>query len=48
MSPVKVTLSRTSNCQIAFGDTSTGKYIACLYDEHFDTIYPSTAFEIEL
>ena len=33
---------------IAFGYTSTGKYLACVYD-HLDpsTLYPITAYEVQ-
>ena len=46
--PDRVELSRTSGRPIAFGPTSTGKYLACVYelfDEH--TVYPITAYEAE-
>lgn len=48
MSPSRVEASRSSGYEIAFGETSTGKVIACVYEEFADTIYPSTAFEIDL
>ncbi len=46
--PDFVEQSRSSTRLIAFGATSTGKYLACVYellDE--STIYPVTAFEPE-
>jgi hypothetical protein len=48
MSPDRVDSSRSSGRFVAFGTTSTGKYIACVYDLlDADTIYPVTAFELE-
>lgn len=46
--PQRVEPSRTSNRWIAFGYTTTGKYLACVY-EQFDevTVYAVTAFEVE-
>lgn len=40
--------SRSSDRLIAFGITSTGKYLACVYEMlDSDTVYPVTAFEPE-
>ncbi len=46
--PDRVETSRSSGRPIAFGYTSTGKYIAVVYEE-FDqtTVYPITAYEAE-
>jgi len=46
--PQRLEASRSSGRQIAFGRTSTGKYLACVY-EQFDEIqvYPVTAYEVE-
>ena len=46
--PDRVGASRSSGRPIAFGPTSTGKYLACVY-ELFDesTVYPITAYEAE-
>ena len=46
--PDRVEISRSSGRPIAFGPTSTGKYLACVY-EMFDefTVYAITAFEAE-
>jgi uncharacterized DUF497 family protein len=49
MDPDKVEISRSSGRPIAFGYTSTGKYLACVYEEMDDgvTVLPVTAYEIE-
>jgi len=40
--------SRTTGRPIAFGYTSTGKYLACVYDVIDEsTVYPITAFEVQ-
>jgi len=46
--PDRVETSRSSGRPIAFGPTSTGKYLACVY-ELFDefTVYAVTAYEAE-
>jgi uncharacterized DUF497 family protein len=46
--PDEVDRSQSSDRSIAFGETSTGKYIACVY-EVLDraTILPVTAYEVE-
>jgi uncharacterized DUF497 family protein len=46
--PDRVETSQSSGRPIAFGPTSTGKYLACVY-EQFDetTVYPITAYEPE-
>ncbi len=46
--PDHVEQSRSSGRPIAFGPTSTGKYLACVY-EQFDefTVYAITAYEAE-
>jgi uncharacterized DUF497 family protein len=46
--PDRVETSESSGRPIAFGPTSTGKYLACVY-EQFDetTVYPITAYEPE-
>ncbi len=45
-SPDRVEPSRTSDRQVAIGETSQGRLLVCVY-EHFDetTIIPVTAFE---
>jgi hypothetical protein len=46
--PDELKRSRSSGRPIAFGETSTGKYIACVFELLDDfTIIPVTAFEIE-
>ncbi len=46
--PAGVEKSRTSDCPIAFGETSTGRIIAVVYEEiDEDTVYPVTAYEVE-
>lgn len=47
MDPLRVELSRTSSSYIAFGWTTTGKRLACVYDLYRDTVYPVTAFEFD-
>ena len=45
--PDLVDTSRTSGRPIAFGPTSSGRYIACVYDMLDElTIVPVTAYEI--
>jgi hypothetical protein len=46
--PDRVEVSGSSGRPIAFGPTSTGKYLACVY-ELFDefTVYAITAYEAE-
>ena len=46
--PDRVETSHSSGRPIAFGPTSTGKYLACVY-EQFDefTVYAVTAYEAE-
>ena len=46
MDPDRVEFSHSSGSPIAFGMTSTGKYLACVYDEFEDTIYAVTAYEV--
>ncbi|MHB1034974.1 MAG: hypothetical protein ACYC35_21675 [Pirellulales bacterium] len=46
--PDEVCQSRSSGRPVAFGETSTGKYLACVYellDE--STVLPITAYEVE-
>ena len=47
--PHRLEQSRSSDRWIAFGMTSTGRYLACVY-EMFDetTVYAVTAFEPEV
>ena len=46
--PDSVEESRSSGRTIAFGQTSTGKRLACLYELLDDaTIYPATAYELD-
>lgn len=45
--PDTLEVSESSGLEIAFGMTSTGKYIACVYDEFNDWIYPTTAYEVD-
>lgn len=47
MDPVKIERSRSSDPLIAFGWTSTGKHLACVYEMLHDTVYPVTAFEFD-
>jgi len=43
----EVQMSRSSGRPIVFGETSTGKYIACVFEYlDRDTIVPVTAFEV--
>ena len=45
--PESVESSRTSNRPVAFGYTSTGKYLAYVYDlMDEDTVLPVTAYEV--
>ena len=46
--PDRLEASRSSGRRIAIGGTSTGKYLACVY-EQFDElqVYPVTAYELE-
>jgi uncharacterized DUF497 family protein len=46
--PEVVDQSRSSGRPIAFGETSTGRYLVCVY-EHLDetTVLPATAYEVE-
>jgi predicted AAA+ superfamily ATPase len=46
--PERLEISRRSGLRIAFRPTSTGKYLACVYDEFEDMIYPTTAYEVGL
>jgi uncharacterized DUF497 family protein len=46
--PGLVTNSRSTGRPIAFGITSAGRYLACVYELiEPDTVYPITAFEPE-
>ncbi|MBN2577530.1 MAG: hypothetical protein JXB10_00880 [Pirellulales bacterium] len=46
--PDDVDLSYSSNRPVAFGETSTGKYLACIYELLDEaTVLPITAYEIE-
>jgi uncharacterized DUF497 family protein len=46
--PDRVDESRSSGRNIAFGRTSTGKRLACVYEMLDDvTIYPTTAYELD-
>lgn len=46
--PDEVARSRSSGRPIAFGEASTGKYLACVYDLVDDsTVIPVTAYEVE-
>jgi hypothetical protein len=46
--PDEVGRSRASGRPIAFARTSTGKYLACVYDLLDDTtVLPVTAYEVE-
>ena len=46
--PDEVDQSRSSGRPIAFGETSTGKYLACVYELLDDTtVLPVTAYEVE-
>ena len=47
-SPAGIETSRSSGRPIAFGETSTGRLIAVVYEEiDEDTVYPVTAYEVE-
>ena len=47
--PTGIEKSRSSDRPIAFGETSTGRVIAVVYEEiDADTVYPITAYEVEL
>ncbi len=46
--PDEVDQSRSSGRAIAFGETLTGKYLACVYELLDDTtVLPVTAYEVE-
>lgn len=46
--PEETDLSRTTGRPIAFGTTTTGKYIACIYEQLDDiNVFPITAYEVE-
>lgn len=46
--PDGIETSRSSGRPIAFGQTSTGRLIAVVYDEvEEDAVYPVTAYEVE-
>ena len=46
--PDEVDESRSSGRPIAFGETSSGKYLACVYELLDDTtVLPVTAYEVE-
>ena len=46
--PDGVETSRFSGRPIAFGETTTGRIIAVIYEEiDEDTVYPVTAYEVE-
>ena len=46
--PAGIELSRSSGRPVAFGETSTGRLIAVVYDQiDEETAYPITAFEVE-
>ncbi len=46
--PEGIESSRSSGRPIAFGETSTGRIIAVVYEEiDQDTVYPITAYEME-
>jgi uncharacterized DUF497 family protein len=46
--PDEVDRSLSSNRPIAFGETSNGKYLACVYELLDDaTVLPVTAYEVE-
>lgn len=47
--PTGVESSRSSGRPIAFGETDTGRLIAVIYQQiSDDTVYPVTAYEVEL
>ena len=46
--PSGIESSRSSGFPIAFGETSTGRLIAVVFEEiDEDTVYPVTAYEVE-
>jgi hypothetical protein len=46
--PDEVDQSRSSGRYIAFGETLTGKYLACVYEFLDDaTVLPVTGYEVE-
>jgi len=46
--PEGIETSHSSGRPIAFGETSTGRIIAVVYEEiDQDTVYPVTAYEVE-
>ena len=46
--PHEVDQSHSSGRPIAFGETSTGKYLACVYELLDDmTVLPVTAYDVE-
>lgn len=46
--PAGIEWSRSSGRPVAFGETSTGRLIAVVYDQiDEETAYPITAFEVE-
>lgn len=46
--PDGIEISRSSGRPIAFGETSTGRLIAVIYEEiDEDKVYPVTAYEVE-
>lgn len=46
--PDEVDKSRSSGRRIAFGETSTGRYLACVHEFLDDTtVLPVTAYEVE-
>ena len=46
--PEGVETSRSSGRPIAFGETSTGRIIAVVFEEiDANTVYPVTAYEVE-
>ncbi|MBU4272316.1 MAG: hypothetical protein KKE86_06520 [Planctomycetes bacterium] len=46
--PDEADQSQSSDRTIAFGETSTGRFIACVYELLDDTtVLPVTAFEVE-
>jgi hypothetical protein len=46
--PDEVDQSQSSDRRIAFGESSNGKYLACIYELLDDaTVLPVTAYEVE-
>lgn len=46
--PDATEVSRTSGRPVAFGNTSDGRYLMCVYEMLDElTVYPVTAFEVE-